>query len=386
MTSPIRPNRLNEYLILENRKTDFFTAIENALNPETLSEAFFQEVQENLKNDYEKIVDTFFIKKDLGSIENLEISIAGKERHYGGKVALYITFYDSNGNFSKVVYKPRSLAPEIHLENFLKDLNKKEPRPILNCEQYGYDGFIVGEHLCQRGENLEVQLVELLSEENAKKENINLIYTLARFGFEDTHQDNFLIDEKGYLYFIDAEIFCTKSSKNLNSLMEGVEKKIEKQKKDIVDSLANKFIKELKSIPTRLIFCGTDKYQNLILLDEDEWRAWKMFNPITKVGNFRLNTPDNVYDYHILLFSNFLIKNKILELDEKDNPSIEMIRDKINNLFEEENATEKINFELQRSKELTNPPQVIEIPVFHLHLEENWIRCSHSGAIKMKRG
>ncbi|GAB5412206.1 MAG: hypothetical protein ChlgKO_13200 [Chlamydiales bacterium] len=211
-------------------------------------------------------MEMFFQDKNLGPIRNIQVSIAGKERHYGGKVALYITFLDGNNNSSKVVYKPRSLLPEIYLEDFLETLNDKNPRPILNCTNHGYDSFIEGAHLCNEDQDLELELIKLIDKNDVITENIHLIYTLAKIGFEDTHQENFIINNKGYLFFIDAEIFCTNFSKNLSALLEEVEKKLEAEKKELFNINLNRFLKKLKSIPTRLIFCGTDNYLNLIYL------------------------------------------------------------------------------------------------------------------------
>ncbi|MDX8430948.1 MAG: DUF4135 domain-containing protein [Candidatus Algichlamydia australiensis] len=374
MSEPIRPESSAPFSANQTSVAHFHEAVERASIPENLSEAFFQEVQQNLKKDYEEIKASFLSSKSLEPIDRIEVSIAGDECHYNGKIALFITFFDPSNKSTKVVYKPRSVLPEIYLEEFLQEINEKKARPILDSGDHGYDSFIEGSFICEDNRRLELELSSLLISPEAKQENINLIATLAGAPFEDIHNENLIIDNEGCLHFIDAEVFCTGSSRNIVTFKETAQAKIDESKKDFFQKNLKKLIEKLQSVPARLVFCGTGTYKEMVLISDEDWSNFAFFSKKFNIGSLSFEMPDNIYDYHTLFFAKYLYNKGLIVLDKDDVAQQNNIVKKIDDLFEEEGAVSCINQELAISKNSsTNEEHRVEVPIFHIHLTENWI-------------
>ena len=98
---------------------------------------YFQEVDVNLKNDFDKLKSKFNIKGELISLE----SNAG-DSHKGQKQVIILKFEKG-----KVLYKPRNLGIDQSFERLLLYINNKietklYAAKVINCGNYGWQEYI----------------------------------------------------------------------------------------------------------------------------------------------------------------------------------------------------------------------------------------------------
>jgi|JI10StandDraft_1071094.scaffolds.fasta_scaffold20163_4 hypothetical protein len=236
-------------------------------NDDNIQNSYIKEIMEHISGDQALLSKEFDFK---GELKRVNIKRAGNETHYGGKVSLFLTL-ETDQEVVKIVYKPRSVVPEKCLEEVLATINEEPSRKIVDCGNYGYDTFMEGFPLKKlnsdgplSGYALTSKLVELA---NKNPKNRNLILVLKYMGFEDTHGGNFLLDRNGHLYFIDAEVYQTKVSVNVDDVYNQKENQFEKGfpkdtalEERIQKEVAPFIIRLRQEVPTRLVVCSTQIY------------------------------------------------------------------------------------------------------------------------------
>ncbi|WP_414551982.1 type 2 lanthipeptide synthetase LanM family protein [Anabaena sp. CCY 0017] len=96
----------------------------------------------HLCNDWDKIQTIFIPEKDLGKLVAFDSNVG--DRHREGRSVLIARF--SSG--LQIVYKPKSLAVDVHFQEFLTWLNERGDHPpfrtlkILDCGTYGWVEFV----------------------------------------------------------------------------------------------------------------------------------------------------------------------------------------------------------------------------------------------------
>jgi lantibiotic modifying enzyme len=331
---------------------------------DNINEEYAKEVKSNIAKDLQDIKSIFNIK---GEIENIEIKKAGDETHYNGKVALILDFKIINQQeHIKIVYKPRSIEPERILEELLSKVNTTEKRAMLSLCDHGYDSFIKGKPMVEN--NFSMKVFRLCQQ---NLENANLILALNHMGFEDAHHKNFLLDDEGKLYFIDAEVYQTLISINVEDIISINEDMpndhFPKTNESTIENLAKEAKDELKKIPTRVVFCSSEIYKYFC-------PSTTLKNPITlqkciNVGACKLRvSKDNFSDYHTAKFAEFLCQQKFITTNIGDN--LDQIKEKIENAFQSKNIIDKINNEINAANQIPG-----ELPIFRFHLSKKWIEC-----------
>lgn len=357
---------------------------------------YLHEVMANITHDMPKIKQKF---KFDGEVKSVDIKQAGSETHYNRKVPLFLEFtICAKQEPIKIVYKPRSVEPEIILEDLLSRINATKIRPILNCDNiHGYDSFIEGNVLKGTWREFASQVCALCSE---KTENANLILALKHLGIEDTHPENFLLDNNNQLHFIDAEVYQTLMAANVDDIYSIGEKVEEPKKVEKLDLLANflgnikptfvssgstiksegsfeektfpkvnekaiiELAKEakikLQNIPTRLVICSTQLYAT-----PGYPISYVTIGPVT-ISNVK----DGFSCYHTAKLAEFLNKHNFIKFEKKDD--FKSIQNKISNAFDTKNPIDKINAEIKEADALKDQG---ELPAFRFHLSEKWIEC-----------
>jgi type 2 lantibiotic biosynthesis protein LanM len=103
------------------------------------------EFLQRLSADWERIRTTFSPERELGLLAQLEGGMG--DRHRGGQSVMLARF--SSG--CQIVYKPRSMACDIHFQNFLDWLNQRGVQPalrtlnILDRGAYGWVEFVAAQ-------------------------------------------------------------------------------------------------------------------------------------------------------------------------------------------------------------------------------------------------
>lgn len=427
----------------------------SASMPENLCHAFCEEVKENIKKDFGVIKDHFPCQQGpevtFGELAAISVEIPGQkealETHYRGKVALIVTFTDSNGNTIKVVYKPRNVQPDKLLEDLLSDLQGKQGarRVILPIDtSRGYDGYVEGTPLNPK-EDLTGQIVRLIRSPSASSKSLKtdesakanrfLICALHIMGFEDIHDVNFILRDDGYLYFIDAECFCTKISDDLSDVFarsdlgestseeedwkesstfladeeippmeqttfgdtEDIPREIERNLYEEIKQKKRPFQESLAPIPSRLLFFPTKLYAGFTPLDGDHyWNRvvedyFSTRPPRVSLGRRKIEiNPKTVTfeELHTWYLANFLCEHGFLSsLQEEKEIDIEKVRKAVTGCFEDPNALAKIHQEVQEAKKQNLTPQDLEIPVFHFHITEHVLICDLTREkLRLKKG
>ncbi|WP_316359357.1 DUF4135 domain-containing protein [Candidatus Neptunichlamydia sp. REUL1] len=340
---------------------------------DSLFPSFFEEVKGHIKQDCSEIVRTFFPEcLGLEVLSKIKMEIAGDETHFGGKKSLFLTFTVADKEI-RLVYKPRSLIPDQILENVLHEVCQKELRPMLDCGDHGYDSRLQG---------IEIPVSKFTSEmrnkvNQAHMSTVDLVTVLHHMGFEDTHNENFILDGHGNLHFIDPEIFCTKIAVDMEGIYKGVKGLLKRDTsfQERVDSITSACVaakKELmENCPTRVIFCDTATYitgtPNPILGD-----------PKIKIGKTVLateNIPNGFDGLHKAYLGKFLAENGFIKVPKK-NQSFDVIVATIKAAFQEDDALEKIKEEVDKSFELRKEMGCAnEVPAFRFHLKAQYIQC-----------
>ncbi|MCB1068414.1 MAG: DUF4135 domain-containing protein, partial [Simkania sp.] len=359
----------NSLFIMDTKQEIRFVFDEESINPQ-----YLEEVVNHIKNDFPEIQKVFSVN---GLVNSIHIGKAGNETHYGGKSPLFLTLKLNDAKELKLVYKPRSLDPEIILEQALSSIDGRPPRQMLSRENRGYDLRIEGDHIktnngkIAEGEYFITEIVKLCIQDKA---NQNLVLALKFMGFEDIHGENFILDANGRLHFIDAEVFQTNMSVNVDDICcyRGTPNipddppfpsnpEIENQ----IKNLTQKYQEQLKQIPTRLVICSTQTYA----------LPTPFFMKDTLViGKCHLKGLKKVAfkEYHTAFFAKFLFENRYINVEESD--SLETIKEKINGIFTTLDPIGKINAELDAVKaQKANNPR--ELPAFRFHLSQKWIEC-----------
>jgi len=345
----------------------------------SINQEYRQEVMNHIRQDLTDIKQGFSIN---GGIDSIRIEKAGNETHYGGKSPLFLTINFHGNKELKLVYKPRSLAPELILEQALQSIDGRVPRPMLDKKDHGYDWRIQGDHIQNKnsgkiatGDSFISEVAKLCCE---KKANKNLILALKCMGFEDIHGENFLLDADRMLHFVDAEVFQTNMSVNVDDICsyQGTPNTpndpsfpLDQDAEDFIREITQQAQKDLRQIPTRLVICSSQTYAiPTPFFMKDSLVIGKCHLKGLKRVDFK--------EYHTAFFAKFLFENGYIDVKESDN--LETIKEKINEIFATPQPLGKINAELDAVAAIKqqNPG---ELPAFRFHLSEKWIECPLTG-------
>lgn len=355
--------------------------------PNNIYPVFFNEVKQHLESDFNEIVQTFFVDHDPRVLTKVEITKAGDETHYGGKVALFLTFSFNDNQTLKVLYKPRSLVPDKILEEVLCDVSQltqqsKKPRQMLLKSDYGYDQYIAGKII---EENEFTNWINTEVKFNKNIDIINLVMVLNFLGFEDVHNQNFILDSKNQLHFIDAEVFNTKVSINMSEVQNLISKTSGKSNsyfnssdsfkeyQSRVEQISKTYKEKLNQHETRLIVIATSDFpKSFSSLNFDEQQALRRKK--IKIGNATFTKISDFKIFHMLNLGSFLHLNGFIKIEKSD--LINDIENKINNAFNENNILQLIDEEIEASEQFKKMHTICdEVPVFHFNFNRKMIKC-----------
>lgn len=332
---------------------------------------YLHEVMYHITNDLKEIQQVFEFS---GEVTNVDIKVAGAETHRGGKNPLFLEFTTFSNQKVKLVYKPKSVLPEILLEDLMGQISSRTPRKLLNRETYGYDFHIQGTKFEKKDiinfDKLK-SYCDVSCMGNVALENIALVRSLAALEIEDTHLENFIIDSEDRLHFIDAETYQTGISVNLKEFVYGSDSSSEDEISSQPNTNEERLVLKLKDTapgikerlsnhPTRLVICSTEDFSmpglrpKSIFIDE-----------IEIVGLDRLK------DYITACFGKFLFVKREINVTEK--VTFEILKQQVISSIGE-NGLAKIHAELDSSQELRDK-NILELPSFYFHLKEKWIEC-----------
>lgn len=303
-----------------------------------MNENYLIDIKKHLKNDIKKLKNEY----EFNEFGSIEIEKAGKETHCGGKVALYLIFNINKDEKIELVYKPRSLLPDFYLENAMEKVTKIKRRKILCCEDHGYDFKIKGKP--------PKKLTDIVNKEISKvSHNAQLILVLKILGIEDTHPDNFLIDDDNNLHCIDAEVHHTKIALNLNELCSAVYGKDLESESQKCEQVINEEKSELENLPTRLVICSThyfnksedvtfsylpsfqfnllstigEKIKVKVKMNSETWEMKNILKKysiskeckiINKENNNKNNDDIKLFVYHVFGLAQFLLNNNFMDI------------------------------------------------------------------------
>jgi type 2 lantibiotic biosynthesis protein LanM len=160
------------------------------------------ELVARLRADWELIQKTFFHESPAGKVVDLEIS-AG-DVHWRGRSTSIVRFADG----SRLVYKPRPLAVDVHFRTFAEWINHKLDKPQVLVPQtvhrgdYGWSAFITHEPVADAGELARYY------------ERLGAVLALAYVtGLSDLHADN-VIAHRAWPVVVDLETLLRPMVKN----------------------------------------------------------------------------------------------------------------------------------------------------------------------------
>lgn len=320
-----------------------------------ISPEFMNEIKTHICNDASNLHSTFNLS---ATISKVYIEPTLGETHFIGKKTVFLTLETHDGQKHRLVYKPRSVLPEKYLEECLFSIHRKPLRPILDCGKYGYDTFIKENIFHKKKHN--DNLMNFLLKASKKNENRILITVLYQAKIEDIHLDNFIIDDDGLLHFIDAEVFQTNYTSNINNIYKN--KKFKKIA-DLEENLhIDKLIELLSNIPSRLVIFSSNQYA----YDDKSKLKVKIGDKIFENCTFE--------DHQFLSLTKYLIKNNLLILNcINEEITIENIKLEVNNIFEEDNIYGRMSVELAKIQHCQKYGIKKELPLFYIHKKENWI-------------
>lgn len=110
------------------------------------------------------------------------------------------------------------------------------------------------------GPRLVTCIAKLCKKKKPGQKNRDLITVLRYSGIEDIHSENFIVDDKDQLHFIDSEIFQTNTVSNIRSSYEAVKHLIDGEREAKAKPHIEELCKQLQSISTRLVICATAMY------------------------------------------------------------------------------------------------------------------------------
>ncbi|MDX8430837.1 MAG: DUF4135 domain-containing protein [Candidatus Algichlamydia australiensis] len=333
-----------------------------------LKDDYLAEVKGHIIADQNRLINLYSNQHDR--IETIEIEKAGEETHFKGKVALFLKITTFQNKTIRLVYKPRKLDPEKHLEDCIEELTGRSKRRMLLCDTYGYDFFIEGTSLKGlSGKLLCKRLIELCELNDINKKTISILH---KIGFEDTHGENFIVTEDNnlYLYFIDAEVYQTKTSVNIESVYQELEEQgcfaqEDENTKERIEHYRNL----VKTTPTRLILCNTQTYQ-LFYITKKFNKPFNFKN--LSVKEVLIQGGSTLLEHHTARLAQFLYINGFIELE--NGMSFSEISKVVSNSFEDENAIDLIEKELDASREVKS-----DVPVFYFHLIDCLVECPITG-------
>jgi len=339
-----------------------------------LSPSYIEEVIQNLEKDQGSIEQYFFEDK----IRSVNITIAGLETHYGGKVALFLNFTLQNGKELKLVYKPRSVKADQIVEESIPLLYPQyQSRKILDVNDHGYDTFVKGAppkgflNFDQQNDSPDVYLDDIISDTQPWA----LMATLHQLGIEDLHENNFIYDkETKTLYCVDAECYQTGVSIVLTEFAQTWNLISEEE---AVSSVLKQKKEKLRQYPSRLVFSSTERYNRYF--KNHFWPEEVLFLGKDH-SKYKYSPPEDVdfFVYQQVLFLKFLHTNQFFEWgDHNEFLSDKDISDKILNLIGEKGC-EALKKEVLAAKQFSEGSAGIEIPIFHFDFS-NTVTCGLTG-------
>lgn len=383
--------------------------VHDGQNNQKINVGYVNEVQTNINNELIDIGKIFAF--DTQQIQKIEISPAGQETHCGNKVAVYVTFCLSNNQTIKVIYKPRTIVPDMLLEETRKGIDGSHiPRKMLSKGAHGYDEYLDAKPLQITNYDYAYDYFK----HSAHSANRALFQAMQYLEIEDAHPENFLIDKNGKLYFIDAECYRTHISYGIDEIFNNQFDR--DQTDDILTGQLTGYIEpisplsetqqnplkkykdQLATIPTRLAFCGTTEYQKRLalalggVLFRKEGRPPMKYTP--QIPELRAGDPEmarahkeSFEKYHAVQFLSFLYKNDFFEwsaeqekplfyeqVEEKEKPlSYEQVEEKLKILIGQSGIT-CLNAELEQCTGH-------EIPFFRFDFTRNEVSCGHTGHV-----
>ena len=167
-----------------------------------------------------------------------------------------------------------------------------------------------------------------------------------------------------YLYFIDAEVYQTKTSFNIESAYQELKEQGCLEEDDNSKERIGYYRNLVNAAPNRLILFDTEMFK-IFFLAKKLNRPYKFKNILLR--QVQIQGGSTLLEHHIARLAQFLHINDFIDLE--NDMSVSEITRAVSNAFGAENAINLVERELDASREVET-----DVPVFYFHIKRGMIQ------------